>query len=289
MCNKNILVVVSSEKPLAYKLKDEVLSFLAQKGIKGNVCMYDASPSNNRKPFSIEENMPYTHAISLGGDGTVLFTARLCAPHNIPVLPINFGSFGFIASVEPCEWKGKLESFINDEATLYERLLLGGEVFRGENLLLSFEALNDIVISPLNVGIIVDIDVSFNDIPFGTYRGDGIIISSPTGSTAYSAALGGPILDPSVSAFLLTPMAPFSLSNRPIILPASGVITIKVPLTRNKHVYIIGDGQKLIRLKKEDTLYIKKSCHKVFLAELSPNNFYCALKNKLGWHSSCFS
>ena len=284
MCNKNILIVVTNEKPKAHNLKDEMLSFLSKRGIKTDVCMY-----NGTSPYNIPEKMPYTHAISLGGDGTVLFTARLCAPYNIPVLPINFGSFGFIASVEPSEWKDKLESFINGEVTLYERLLLGGQIFRNEEPLLSFEALNDIVISSLNVGTIVDIDVSFNDIPFGTYRGDGIIISTPTGSTAYSAAFGGPILDPSVLVFLLTPMAPFSLSNRPIILPSSGCITIKVPLKRNKHLYIIRDGQKLIRLRKDDILCIKKSPHKVLLAEHSLSNFYCALKNKLGWHSSCFS
>ena len=128
--------------------------------------------------------------------------------------------------------------------------------------------------------------MSFNDIPFGSYRGDGIIISTPTGSTAYSVASGGPILDPTVSAFVLIPMAPFSLSNRPIVLPSSGTIKIETPQVRHANISLLSDGRKLLTLKKDDVVSITESKHKVLLADCSPMKFYSALNSKLGWQGS---
>ena len=128
--------------------------------------------------------------------------------------------------------------------------------------------------------------MSFNDIPFGSYRGDGIIISTPTGSTAYSVASGGPILDPTVSAFVLIPMAPFSLSNRPIVLPSSGTIKIEIPQVRHANISLLSDGRKLLTLKKDDVVSITESKHKVLLADCSPMKFYSALNSKLGWQGS---
>lgn len=277
---KRVLIVVSKDKKVAFPLKDKIVLFLKENGIKSDVYVYDGFS------YSLESREKYTHAITLGGDGTVLFTARFCAPHSIPVFPINFGRFGFIASIEPAEWKAELESFIKNEASLYERILLCAKIFRNAEVILNFEALNDIVASALNVGKLVSLDVSFNNISFGTYRGDGIICSTPTGSTAYSVASGGPILDPSVAAFLLVPMSPFSLSNRPIVLQASGEIKISTSATRAGSIAIIADGQKLLTLKRGDQVSITSSHNKAILAGCSPLQFYSALKTKLGWQWS---
>ena len=169
---------------------------------------------------------------------------------------------------------------------MYERLLLQATVTRKSEIITHFEALNDIVVSGASIGKLVNLNVSFNDIPFGSYRGDGIIISTPTGSTAYSVASGGPILDPTVSAFVLTPMAPFSLSNRPIVLPSSGIIKIETPQVRHANISLLSDGRKLLTLKKDDVVSITESRHKVLLADCSPMKFYSALNSKLGWQGS---
>ncbi|MGP1438034.1 MAG: NAD(+)/NADH kinase [Treponema sp.] len=278
---KSVLIVISKDKKDAIPLKDKIVDFLNERDISSDVHYYDG--------FSYDEmeiKRSFTHAISLGGDGTVLFTARFCASFKVPVFPINFGRFGFIASVEPSEWERKLELFIQNRSDLYERLLLYATVTRKKEVIARFEALNDIVVSGASIGKLVNLNVSFNEIPFGSYRGDGIIISTPTGSTAYSVASGGPILDPTVSAFVLTPMAPFSLSNRPIVLPSSGTIKIETPQVRHANISLLSDGQKLLTLKKDDIVSITESKHKVLLAYCSPMKFYSALNSKLGWQGS---
>jgi len=277
---KRVLIVISKDKQSALPLADKISVFLQNKGIENDLYFYDGFS------YNIEMNSTYTHAISLGGDGTVLFTARLCAPYSIPVFPINFGCFGFIASIEPTEWERELSSFIEDKCFLYERLILCATIIRNSSIICTFEALNDIVASASSVGKLVSLDVSFDDVSFGTYRGDGIIISTPTGSTAYSAASGGPILDPTVRAFVLTPMAPFSLSNRSIVLPSSGSIKMKALRTQRLSISLIADGHKLLTLKRGDVACITESKHKAILAGCSPLNFYSALKSKLGWQGS---
>ena len=278
---KHVLIVISKDKKDAIPLKDKIISFLNERNISSDVHYYDGFSYTG-----VKTTKPFTHAISLGGDGTVLFTARLCASAKVPVFPINFGRFGFIASIEPNEWEGKLELFIQNKSNLYERLLLQATVTRKSEIITHFEALNDIVVSGASIGKLVNLNVSFNDIPFGSYRGDGIIISTPTGSTAYSVASGGPILDPTVSAFVLTPMAPFSLSNRPIVLPSSGIIKIETPQVRHANISLLSDGRKLLTLKKDDVVSITESKHKVLLADCSPMKFYSALNSKLGWQGS---
>ena len=129
-------------------------------------------------------------------------------------------------------------------------------------------------------------DISFNGISFGVFRADGVIVSTPTGSTAYSAASGGPILDPDVSAFVLTPISPFSLSNRPLVLPSSGQMKIKILPARAKDIIVSIDGQEMVSLQENDEIIISESPNKVKMAGCSPDNFYKALRSKLGWSGS---
>ncbi|AGT44523.1 NAD(+)/NADH kinase [Treponema pedis] len=277
---KSALIVVSTDKPETEKLSGAIGAFLKENGID----------------FTVYEYSGYSHlpglksgfdfAVSLGGDGTVLFTARYCAPRNIPVFPINFGRFGFIANIEPNEWKAELINFLNGKSELHERSLLSVAVKRKEKITDSFEALNDAVISGAGIAKLINLDIGFNGISFGTFRADGVIVSTPTGSTAYSAASGGPILDPSTSSFVLTPISPFSLSNRPLVLPSNGKMIIRVLPARTKEVILSVDGQEIFSLKEGDKIIISESPNKVKMAGCSPDNFYRALRSKLGWSGS---
>lgn len=277
---RKALIIVSVEKKKASLLKNKIVSFLAENEIKSDICTYDGF---SHVPL-LNEN--YSFAVCLGGDGAVLFTARYCAPRNIPVFPINFGRFGFIASIEPNNWQKELEIFLTGKYEMHKRMLIYSSVIRNGKTIARFEALNDVVISGAGIAKLINVEISFDGISFGTYRADGVIVSTPTGSTAYSAASGGPILDPNVSAFVLTPISPFSLSNRPIVLPSYGKMSIKAPAARPKSIVLSVDGQELYTIEEGDTIEISESKNKVLLAGCSPTNFYSALNSKLGWTGS---
>ncbi|MGP1594770.1 MAG: NAD(+)/NADH kinase [Treponema sp.] len=279
---KNVLIILSVYKKYAAEIADSMLHFFTEHNIEADIYEYDGLS------VSVPEKKTYDLAVSLGGDGTVLFTARYCAPKGIPVFPINLGAFGFIAGIDSSAWKEMLTDFLTDKAESYERMLLSVSMFRNKVCFNSFNALNDIVVSGGGIAKLIDLAVSFNGISFGTYRADGVIVSSPTGSTAYSAASGGPIMDPSVSAFVLTPISAFSLSNRPIVLPASGTMCIEVLQNRRKDAIVSIDGQELVALCEGDTIEVKMSEHRVKLAGCSPAAFYSALRSKLAW-SGCSS
>lgn len=273
---KNALIVLGSNKDEALNLCNIITAFLLQEGITSSVFKYTGVS------HSFESDEIYDFAVSLGGDGTVLFTARFCAPRSIPVFPINFGHFGFIASIEPKHWKRDITKFLNGKLGLYKRALLFASVKRAETLC-TFEALNDVVISGSGIAKLINLEISFNGISFGIFRSDGIIVSTPTGSTAYSAAAGGPILYPDVAAIVLTPIVPFSLSNRPLVLPASGELKIKLAPMRTKNIILSIDGQELFPLEENDEILVTESKYCVEMAGCSPENFYKALRSKLGW------
>ena len=274
---KKALIIISAEKPNAETLSGEIQSFLKDNNIDFSVYRYTGLP------LSAELQDDYDFAVSLGGDGAVLFAARYCAPKNIPVFPVNLGRFGFIADIEPKVWKRELMRFLNEKKSLHERLLLSAKIKRKGKIIGAFNALNDVVVSGSGIAKLIDLAISLNGISFGTFRSDGVTVSTPTGSTAYSAASGGPILDPGVSAFVLTQVSPFSLSNRPLVLPSSGTMTIKVLPIRTKETILSVDGQEAFSLKENDEIIISESPDKVKLAGCSPDNFYKALRSKLGW------
>lgn len=277
---KNVIIISTTYKSHAAEVANAMISFFSQNGIHADVYEYDgvtpADPVRKR----------YDFAVSLGGDGTVLFAARYCAPKKIPVFPINLGEFGFIAGIEPAHWEQALSEYLTGKAESHERLMLSTAVYRAGECVGTFASLNDVVVSGGGIAKLINLAVSFNGIPFGTYRADGVIVSSPTGSTAYSAASGGPILDPTVAAFVLTPISAFSLSNRPIVLPASGLMRIDVLHNRQKDVIVSIDGQELFPLCENDRIEIKMSRNRLKLIGCSPEAFYTALRSKLAWSGS---
>ncbi|TYT77956.1 NAD(+)/NADH kinase [Treponema phagedenis] len=285
MCttDSRVIIITSTYKPHAVKLSKDIIKFLEARGFSCDQYEYDGMSSEN------PVKQDYAFAICLGGDGTVLFASRCCAARKIPVFAINFGNFGFIAVVEPEHWQTVLEDYLAGKIKIFERMLLSACILRKRQEFCVFDALNDVVISGSGIAKLVNLEVLFNDVSFGTYKADGVIISTPTGSTAYSAASGGPILDPNVSAFVLTPIAAFSLSNRPIVLPAEGKMTVKVLPTRHRDTILSVDGQELFVLEENDIVSVSASVHKAHLIGCNPEMFYRALRSKLAWsgNSTC--
>jgi NAD+ kinase len=219
-----------------------------------------------------------------GGDGTILRVARDIAGSPTPVLGVNIGGLGFLTAVPSKELAAALKLVWRGEYTLQARALIEvAGCLRGRNLLQS--ALNDIVVSRGAVSRLISLDVGVDGEPITRYRCDGLIISSPTGSTAYSLAAGGPIVLPTADVFTLTPICPHSLSNRSIILPLSSRITVKA-ITPLPATILSADGQVVAELDAGDEVTIRRSERTIRLVQLADGTFLEALRRKLHWRGT---
>lgn len=270
------LIIINITKNESLTLAEEIKNYLHELNIDCD--FYNFVGFCNRAPFE-----GYKFVITLGGDGTVLFAARNSVEYDIPIFPINLGEFGFIASIQPQDWKSYLDKFLANELTLDSRAMLHALVQRKNEDVYEGLCLNDIVISAKQVASIISLNVEYKEFPLCKLKADGVIISTPTGSTAYSAAAGGPIVDTDLDVFTMTPLNSFSLSSRPIVLNANGEMQITVEQSRTKESCITIDGQEPFSLNTGDVVKISKYKKKVLLVSSSEENFYNALRSKLNW------
>ena len=225
--------------------------------------------------------------IVLGGDGTLLNVARIVHPYNVPILGVNFGTLGFLTETTLGELYSTLESVLNKECKIEQRMLLNASLWRGNTKMYDFNVLNDIVINKGALARIIDLTVQVNDQPMTSYRADGLIIATPTGSTAYSLSAGGPIIHPSMEALVLSPICPFTLTNRPIVVPDTS--RIKVQLAKcdeDEDVRITLDGKVGCAMKSGDILEAEKAQVSVKLVQAPGKNYYQTLRKKLHWGST---
>lgn len=270
------IAIVNSSKPESMRIASEIQAVLLAKNIACD--MYPFDGITDTKPFD-----SCNFVITLGGDGTVLYAARNCVRLEKPIFPINLGEFGFIAGIQPTAWQKPLNDFLDGKINTSERMMLTARVVRNGQTVFTCDALNDAVISGSGIARIVHLSISFNGVPFGSYKADGIIVATPTGSTAYAAAAGGPILAPDLNAFVLAPICAFSLSNRPIVLPSSGVMNIDVEPMRHETAILTLDGQEVFPLREADSVFIEQAPKAVRLIGCESDVFYAALKSKLNW------
>lgn len=283
---KKVLLIVSTNKTDAKELADKISEYLHDRKFETVIFYYDGYNNLNLKDKLTKDKFKFV--ISLGGDGNVLFASRFAAPRNIPVMPINFGRFGFIASIEPADWKTSLDNFLAKKLSPHIRMLLNVKVMRNGKCIKEADVLNEIVVSGSGVSKLINVELFYKEFPFGIFRSDGVIVSTPTGSTAHAVASGGPILDPTMQVFVLVPIAPFTLSNRPIVLPAYAPLTIKILPQRQERfaLFLSIDGQESTELKTEDEVVVVQSKHTVNLIGGSQRHFYKVLQAKLGWSGS---
>lgn len=222
-------------------------------------------------------------AISLGGDGTVLFCARRLAGHDIPILPVNLGSFGFITEVAASEWYDVYAGYRQGNVDAGRRLMLQVDLFRDDELLCSHLGLNDMVITKAGISNLISVDVTLTSGSLGRYRADGVLVATPTGSTAYSVAAGGPILYPEMQAIILNPICPFTLSHRPIVLPPDEAVTITVDEPQRAQLILTVDGQTVVSLQQGDRVCVRKAAATVGILRSSARSFYDVLRSKLNW------
>lgn len=220
--------------------------------------------------------------IVLGGDGTLLAAARAMRDHEVPMLPVNLGSLGFLTSVKLSEMYPMLELFLSGEHRLNLRMMLEAEVLRGGAKKHGARALNEAVVNQAALARLMDFDVHVDGSHIGRYRADGLIVATPTGSTAYSLAAGGPIVHPAIDAFLITPICPHMLTHRPLVVPGDSKIEITFSHVGDP-VHLTLDGQKGFQLEAEDRIAVTKSAIRVPLVRPWKKTYFEILREKLRW------
>jgi len=219
--------------------------------------------------------------IVLGGDGTLLSAARALKGRDIPLFAVNLGNLGFLTAITIEELYPQLERVFAGDYDVSRRRMLHTELWRAGDCACTYEALNDITLAKADIARIIDLQVQVDDHLMCLYKADGLIISTPTGSTAYSLSAGGPIMVPGVAALCITPICPHTLTNRPMIVPDEAVIQIRI--SSDKTTYLTVDGQVGEELQKGDRVICRRSEQTVQLIRAGGVGFFDVLREKLQW------
>jgi NAD+ kinase len=218
----------------------------------------------------------------LGGDGTMIATSRMIGDVRVPVIGVNYGGLGYLAEFPLEELFPALESILAGQYQVQQRLMLTVELWRGEELVTRNRVLNDVVVNKSALARIIEIEAYLNEQFVNLFRADGLIVATPTGSTAYNLSAGGPIIYPSMNAVVITPICPFTLSNRPIVVPDDSMIEVRL-VTEKEEVALTLDGQVGFPLQAGDRAVIRKSKTAFNLVQPPNRNYFEVLRNKLKW------
>ena len=269
--------------PRAPAILSELVAWWKQRGVETRLDHESARYLGRRSGLS-RENVPEGTqlVIVLGGDGTLLAAARAVGGREIPIFPVNLGGLGFLTAITLDQLYPELESALCGEQRVVARRMLHGDVVRDGNIVASYEALNDIVIGKTQIARMIDLETYVDTQYVSTFKSDGLIVATPTGSTAYSLSAGGPILFPAVAAICITPVCPHMLTNRPVLVPDSSVIEIVCKVAR-KEAFLTVDGQIGEPLSENDRVICRSSEHRVNLIRPPKMFFFDVLRQKLKW------
>ncbi|MBW2605750.1 MAG: NAD(+)/NADH kinase [Deltaproteobacteria bacterium] len=220
--------------------------------------------------------------VVLGGDGTLLTAARLIGNGNVPILGVNLGGMGFLTALSLNELYQVLEKFFSGSYETEKRMMLISTIVRNDAILTEYLVLNDVVLTKSAIARVIDLETNIDDYYLTSFKADGLIISTPTGSTAYSMSAGGPIVFPSLHAIILTPICSHTLTNRPILVPDSAEITVKIS-AESEDVFLTFDGQVGQSLGAGDLVKIKKADHPIQLVKSPFKDYFEVLRTKLRW------
>ena len=261
----------------------ELLAWLHTHGYEVIVDPETAKYSNGEEEVSRSQmsSRSLDLVVVLGGDGTLLSAARATAAIDVPLLGVNLGSLGFLTDVPLSSLFSMLDAITQGEAAVEQRSLMQCDLLRGEEVLGSYLVFNDAVVNKTAIARLNNYDLFIDKIFVSSYRADGMIVATPTGSTAYSLSAGGPVLMPTVNAFVITPVAPHSLTHRPLVVPDSTVVEL-VLRSEEEVAYLSLDGQPGLDLKDGDRVRCCCSEHKISLFRTDAD-FFHVLRNKLKW------
>ncbi|MEM9057901.1 MAG: NAD(+) kinase, partial [Pseudomonadota bacterium] len=222
-------------------------------------------------------------AIAVGGDGTMLYAARTMASHGVPLLGVNRGRLGFLADIGPNEMLDRLDEVLAGDVVHDDRLMVQASLERESGETLTATGLNDIVVQKSDVGRMLEFETRMNGRFVNNHGGDGLIVATPTGSTAYALSGGGPILEPSLNALALVPISPHTLSDRPVVVDASTAITVRILDRGHTQAQLVADGQLVADLDPSDTLRVSAAPQRARLLHPRGYDYYKILRSKLAW------
>jgi NAD+ kinase len=280
---KKIGIIVKADEN-ADKKADELEKWLQSKRIE---VIREKSEPPDRKLQSQPRSAPpdLSCVFVLGGDGTFLAAVRWVGDMNIPIVGVKFGEVGFLAETNEEKLFQVAEKILKNEYTTQQRMRLLIKIVRGKTEVVSETVLNDVVINKGALARLAHIKTYVDDTFLTTYNADGLIVSTPTGSTAYSLSAGGPIMHPAVQGIIITPICPFTLTNRPLIIPDTAAIKIQLG-KKSSDMMITFDGQSGLEINEKDTIVIHKGSHPVNLITFPDQHYFDVLKAKLRWSGS---
>lgn len=281
---RTIAVISKPQKPDLAPILNELVLWLRMRGIEPILDPISGSYVQGAQVVprhEMAERNPEL-AIVLGGDGTLLAAARVFAKPKVPILSVNLGSLGFLTEVRLTELFSNLEGWICGKCHIDTRAMLHVDILRDGQLFRSYEALNDIVVSKGAIARMGDFRVLLGKQLAMSFRADGVIVSTPTGSTAYNLAANGPIMAPDVDAMIVTPICPHLLTIRPMVVHGDAEISISVAGVPEQ-TYLTVDGQEAIEVQLGDSLICRRSEHTVQLVRLRTDGFFDVLRQKLKW------
>jgi len=282
---KKVGIVANIEKENIAAFAGALKKWLIERGVKVSLEANIAAAIGGSGGFKLEDLASKVDLIAvLGGDGTMLRTARHVAQHPVPIVGINMGTFGYLTEVNLNETYAAFELILQGDFLTEKRMMLDVQIRRGNKIIGSGIVLNDVVINRGNLSRIVELETTIDHQYLTTYKSDGLIISTPTGSTAYSLSAGGPIVFPGKDLIIINPICPHTLTNRPIIFPESSDLRITL-WSKESGATVTLDGQESYRISSGDVMTIRKSKYYTRLV-LSPHRSYGEiLRSKLGWGS----
>jgi NAD+ kinase len=279
---RTVGLVSKPNAPAAVAIVPRLLQWLSDHGISARIDQQTAVYSGGAGIPRVEVPEGCDLIIVLGGDGTLLSAVRAIGRREIPLFPVNLGGLGFLTAITEDELFPELERALRGEHRVARRKLLNAEVVREGRVVGTFDALNDAVLTKADIARMIDLDVWVDEQLVCAYKADGLIICTPTGSTAYSLSAGGPIIFPSVPAICLTPICPHTLTNRPVLVPETSRIRV-VSRSPDASVYLTIDGQVGTPIRERDSLVCQTTQYSLHLIRPPRQMFFDVLRQKLKW------
>ncbi|MDH7499494.1 MAG: NAD(+)/NADH kinase [candidate division NC10 bacterium] len=281
---RKVGIVAKPRGPEVRQVVKELLEWLEGKGLEVFFDQDSAALAGREGQGLRKSQLPsqVDLLIVLGGDGTLLSVARLVGVRGIPILGVNLGALGFLTEIPLEELYSTLEEVLAGRYQFSDRMMLTAHIHRQGEWIAEYSVLNDVVINKGALARIIEMETYIDSEYVTTYRADGLIISTPTGSTAYSMAAGGPIIYPSLQSLVLTPICPHTLTNRPLVIP-NGVKIEVILISEKEDVYLTLDGQVGFALRYRDVLEVKSAEHTIRLIKSSHRSYYEVLRTKLKW------
>jgi NAD+ kinase len=280
---KKVGIIAKRNAPEAIDASRKLMAWLKSRGIE---VILDETLTNQlteeEDTFSEAGFAQVALLVVLGGDGTLLSAARLIGNGEVPILGVNVGGLGFLSAFSLDELYPILERILAEDYETEKRMMLTTSVERKGGILARYSVLNDVVINKAAIARMIDLETSIDEHYLTMFKADGLIVSTPTGSTAYSMAAGGPIVVPSLHTIMLTPICPHTLTNRPILVHDSAEIKVTIK-SQNEDIYLTFDGQVGQSLQAEDVIKIRKSEHTVQLVKSPFKDYFEVLRTKLRW------